>query len=119
MLPVKVSTPTVLPSERAAPAAASQSPAEPKQASRLIEIRLATVTALWCMGVWIPKRSRVSSIFWCSDDCTAGEGEGVARCGRDRHAQRLYRTGGLVQTQLASIRSADISSCFAGGAAIG
>ena len=40
MLPVKVSTPTVLPSERAAPAAPSQSPAEPKQVSRLIEIRL-------------------------------------------------------------------------------
>ena len=40
MLPVKVSTPTVLPTERAASAAASQSPAEPKQASRLIEIRL-------------------------------------------------------------------------------
>ncbi len=37
MLPVKVSTPTVLPTERAAP---SQSPSEPKQASRLIEIRL-------------------------------------------------------------------------------
>jgi transposase-like protein len=40
MLPVKVSTPTVLPTERAASAAASQSPAERKQASRLIEIRL-------------------------------------------------------------------------------
>jgi transposase-like protein len=40
MLPVKVSTPTVLPTERAASAAASQSPPEPKQASRLIEIRL-------------------------------------------------------------------------------
>ena len=40
MLPVKVSTPTVLPTERAASAAASQSPSEPKQASRLIEIRL-------------------------------------------------------------------------------
>lgn len=40
MLPVKVSTPTVLPSERAARTAPSQSPAEPKQASRLIEIRL-------------------------------------------------------------------------------
>ena len=38
MLPVKVSTPTVLPTERAT--APSQSPAEPKQASRLIEIRL-------------------------------------------------------------------------------
>jgi transposase len=37
MLPVKMSTPTVLPTERAAP---SQSPSEPKQASRLIEIRL-------------------------------------------------------------------------------
>jgi transposase-like protein len=40
MLPVKVSTPTVLPTERAAPTAASQSPSEPKQATRLIEIRL-------------------------------------------------------------------------------
>ena len=40
MLPVKVSTPTVLPTERAASAAANQSPSEPKQASRLIEIRL-------------------------------------------------------------------------------
>ena len=40
MLPVKVSTPTVLPTERAESAAASQSPSEPKQASRLIEIRL-------------------------------------------------------------------------------
>ena len=40
MLPVKVSTPTVLPTERAASTAASQSPPEPKQASRLIEIRL-------------------------------------------------------------------------------
>jgi transposase-like protein len=40
MLPVKVSTPTVLPTERVASAAASQSPSEPKQASRLIEIRL-------------------------------------------------------------------------------
>lgn len=40
LLPVKVSTPTVLPTERAASAAASQSPSEPKQASRLIEIRL-------------------------------------------------------------------------------
>jgi transposase len=39
LLPVKVSTPTVLPTERA-PTAASQSPSEPKQASRLIEIRL-------------------------------------------------------------------------------
>ena len=38
MLPVKVSTPTVLPTERAT--APSQSPPEPKQASRLIEIRL-------------------------------------------------------------------------------
>ena len=40
MLPVKVTTPTVLPTERAAPTAPSQSPPEPKQASRLIEIRL-------------------------------------------------------------------------------
>src|ERR1700726_4917727 len=40
MLPVKVSTPTVLPTERAASGAASPSPPEPKQASRLIEIRL-------------------------------------------------------------------------------
>ena len=40
MLPVKVSTPTVLPTERAWSAAASESPSEPKQASRLIEIRL-------------------------------------------------------------------------------
>jgi transposase-like protein len=40
MLPVKVSTPTVLPSERATPTAASQSSSEPKQASRLIEIKL-------------------------------------------------------------------------------
>jgi transposase len=40
LLPVKVSTPTVLPTERATPAAPSQSPSEPKQASQLIEIRL-------------------------------------------------------------------------------
>jgi transposase len=40
MLPVKVSTPTVLPTERAESAAANQSPSEPKHASRLIEIRL-------------------------------------------------------------------------------
>ena len=40
MLPVKVSTPTVLPTERAAPTVPSQSPSEPKQTSRLIEIRL-------------------------------------------------------------------------------
>jgi transposase-like protein len=40
MLPVKVSTPTVLPSERSAPTSASESPSDPKQASRLIEIRL-------------------------------------------------------------------------------
>jgi transposase len=39
MLPVKVSTPTVLPTERAASAAPSQSP-RAEQASRLIEIRL-------------------------------------------------------------------------------
>src|SRR5882762_1619733 len=39
MLPVKVSTPTVLPTERAESAAASQSP-RTEQASRLIEIRL-------------------------------------------------------------------------------
>jgi transposase len=39
MLPVKVSTPTVLPTERAAPTAPSQSP-RAEQASRLIEIRL-------------------------------------------------------------------------------
>jgi transposase len=40
MLPVKVSTPTVLPTERAARTVPSQSSSEPKQASRLIEIRL-------------------------------------------------------------------------------
>jgi transposase len=40
LLPVKVSTPTVLPTERAVPAMASQSPSEPKQTSQLIEIRL-------------------------------------------------------------------------------
>jgi transposase len=40
LLPVKVSTPTVLPTERAAPSAPSQSPSEPKHTSRLIEIRL-------------------------------------------------------------------------------
>lgn len=39
MLPVKVSTPTVLPTERAESAAASQS-SRTEQASRLIEIRL-------------------------------------------------------------------------------
>jgi transposase len=39
MLPVKVSTPTVLPTERAAPTAPSQSSGA-EQASRLIEIRL-------------------------------------------------------------------------------
>ena len=40
MLPVKVSTPTVMPTERAESAAVSQSPSQPKQASRRIEIRL-------------------------------------------------------------------------------
>jgi len=40
LLPVKVSTPTVLPSERVVPTAASRSASEPKQDSRLIEIRL-------------------------------------------------------------------------------
>jgi transposase len=40
MLPVKVSTPTVLPTERATRTAPSESSAEPKGASRLIEIRL-------------------------------------------------------------------------------
>lgn len=40
LLPVTVSTPTVLPTERAAPTVPSPSPSEPKQASRLIEIRL-------------------------------------------------------------------------------
>lgn len=40
MLPVKVSTPTVLPTERAARAEPSQRSSEPKQASRLMEIRL-------------------------------------------------------------------------------
>jgi transposase len=39
MLPVKVSTPTVLPTERAAPTAPSQS-SRAEQTSRLIEIRL-------------------------------------------------------------------------------
>jgi transposase len=40
LLPVKVSTPTVMPTERAARAVPSHGSAEPKQASRLIEIRL-------------------------------------------------------------------------------
>jgi transposase len=40
LLPVKVSTPTVLPTERATPPAPSPSPSEPKQASRIIEIKL-------------------------------------------------------------------------------
>jgi len=40
MLPVKVSTPTVLPTERAPRTVPSQSSSESKQASRLIEIRL-------------------------------------------------------------------------------
>jgi hypothetical protein len=39
MLPVEVSTPTLLPTERAAPAAPSQSP-HADQAPQLIEIRL-------------------------------------------------------------------------------
>src|ERR1700733_4425443 len=39
MLPVKVSTPTVLPTERAVPTVPSQSP-RAEQPSRLIEIRL-------------------------------------------------------------------------------
>jgi transposase len=38
LLPVTVSTPTVLPTERATPT--TPSPSDPKQASRLIEIRL-------------------------------------------------------------------------------
>ena len=40
MLPVKVSTPTVLPTERATRTVPSQGSSEPKQASRLIEIKL-------------------------------------------------------------------------------
>ena len=40
MLPVKVSTPTVLPTERAARTVPRQSSSEPKQASRVIEIKL-------------------------------------------------------------------------------
>ena len=40
LLPVTVSTPTVLPTERAPPPPPSQSPSEPKQAAQLIEIRL-------------------------------------------------------------------------------
>ena len=40
LLPVTVNTPTVLPTERATPATPSQRPSEPKQTSRLIEIRL-------------------------------------------------------------------------------
>jgi transposase-like protein len=40
MLPVKVSTPTVIPTERAESAAVSQSHSQPKHVSRLIEIRL-------------------------------------------------------------------------------
>jgi transposase len=40
LLPVKVGTPTVLPTERATPTTPSQSPSEPKQAAQLIEIRL-------------------------------------------------------------------------------
>jgi transposase-like protein len=40
MLPVKVSTPTVLPTERAASPVPSLSSAQPKPASRLMEIRL-------------------------------------------------------------------------------
>jgi transposase len=40
MLPVTVSTPTVLPTEQVPRTVASQSAAEPKQVSRLIEIKL-------------------------------------------------------------------------------
>jgi transposase len=40
MLPVKVTTPTVLPSERAAPTTPIQRPSQPKHALQLIEIRL-------------------------------------------------------------------------------
>jgi transposase len=40
MLPVTVSTPTVLPTERAAPEAVCPSPSQPKQASEVIEIKL-------------------------------------------------------------------------------
>ena len=40
LLPVTVSTPTVLPTERATPATPSQRPSEPKQASHLLEVRL-------------------------------------------------------------------------------
>jgi transposase len=40
MLPVKVSTPTVLPTERARRTVPRQSPREPKRASRRIEIKL-------------------------------------------------------------------------------
>ena len=40
MLPVTVSTPTVLPTERAPRTASSQSSSEPKHATRLMEIKL-------------------------------------------------------------------------------
>jgi transposase len=53
MLPVQVSTPTVLPTERAAPTAPSQS-SRAEQASRLIEIRL-------CNGHSIVVRGRVDA----------------------------------------------------------
>jgi transposase len=40
MLPVKVTTPTVLPSERVRPSGAGHRPAKPQEATRRIEIRL-------------------------------------------------------------------------------
>jgi transposase len=49
MLPVKVSTPTVLPTERARHTVPSQS-SEPKQASRLIEIKLSNGHSIMLHG---------------------------------------------------------------------
>jgi len=59
LLPINVSTPTVLPTERAAFAAGVRvlrSLSKPRDSSRSGSV---TVTALWCAGVWMPMRSRV------------------------------------------------------------
>jgi transposase len=50
MLPVKVTTPTVLPTERSAPTTPIQRPSQPKHALQLIEIRLRNGHAIVVSG---------------------------------------------------------------------
>jgi transposase-like protein len=64
MLPVKVSTPTLLPTERAARTAPSQSCTQPKHASRHIEIRLSNGHSIVVRGrVDVEALSRVIDLL--------------------------------------------------------